>query len=126
MSEAHSIVTPHRIIIAGSRDFFDYDLLKRSCDIVLERAKKPIEIVSGNARGADRLGEKYARDHGHILTLFPAEWDKYGKSAGFRRNIKMAGYADVLIAFSHNNSRGTAHMIQQAVKYNLITRVVNI
>jgi hypothetical protein len=116
----------HRIIIAGSRDFLDYDLLKQTCDECLSRAKKPIEIVSGNARGADRLGEKYARDHGYALTLFPAQWNTYGKSAGYKRNVKMAEYADVLIAFSHNKSRGTAHMIQQASKYNLITRVVNV
>ena len=116
----------HRIIIAGSRDFLDYDLLKRTCDECLSQAKKPIEIVSGNARGADRLGEKYARDHGYTLTLFPAQWDTYGKSAGYKRNVKMAEYADALIAFSRNSSRGTAHMIQQASKHNLITRVVNV
>ena len=116
----------HRIIIAGSRDFLDYDLLKRTVDECLSQAKKPIEIVSGNARGADRLGEKYARDHGYMLKLFPAQWNTYGKSAGYKRNVKMAEYADVLIAFSRNKSRGTAHMVQQATKHNLITRVVNV
>lgn len=50
-----------RVIICGSREFDDYDLLKEKCDLILSRkAADPTEkivIVSGCARGADRLGE---------------------------------------------------------------------
>ena len=72
------------------------------------------EIVSGTARGADSLGERYARAHNIPVKRFPAQWNTYGKSAGYRRNIEMAIYADACICFQVNNSRGTEHMINIA------------
>ena len=86
------------IIIAGSRNFNDYNLLKSSCDNLLTQFTN-IEIVSGTARGADKLGERYAREKGYDIKQFPANWDKFGKSAGYIRNDEMAQYADMLIAF---------------------------
>jgi len=91
-----------RIIIAGSRGFNDYKLLKDKCfdiivDMIFENKngieRKDIEIISGTANGADKLGEKYANEKHFKLKKFPANWDKYGKSAGYRRNEEMAIYA---------------------------------
>lgn len=70
------------------------------------------EVVSGHARGVDQLGEDWAREHGVHYTLFPADWNKYGKAAGPRRNEQMAKYADALIAVWDGQSRGTGHMIR--------------
>ena len=55
---------------------------------------------------------------------FPADWDKYGKAAGYKRNGEMARNADALIAFWDGKSRGTKHMIDLAKKYDLQARVV--
>ncbi len=77
-----------KIIIAGSRDFDDYDLLREKCDLILSNIKT-VEIVSGQARGADSLGEKYAKEKGYKLKLFPADWSQ-GKMAGMIRNKQMA------------------------------------
>ena len=75
-----------KIIIAGSRDFNDYNKLKKSCNHLLSNNEDTeIEIISGTAQGADTLGEQYASEKGYKVTQFPAEWDKYGKGAGFRR-----------------------------------------
>lgn len=76
------------------------------------------EIVSGGAIGVDRLGERYAKDHGVSLKIFPADWNKYGKSAGYRRNVEMAENADSLIAIT-SGSKGTQHMIDIAKKKGL-------
>jgi glycerophosphoryl diester phosphodiesterase len=57
--------------------------------------------------------------------VFPAEWDKYGKSAGYRRNEQMAQYAEVLVAFWDYNSPGTRHMINLAKQYNLEVHVID-
>ena len=75
-----------------SRDFNDYNLLKEKCDTFLEikRMVNDIQIVSGGARGADSLGERYAAEKGYHLQLFNADWEKYGKSAGYKRNVEMA------------------------------------
>lgn len=83
-----------------------------------------IEIVSGTANGADKLGEKYANEKGYLLKKFPADWDKYGKSAGFKRNVEMSNYADALIAFWDGKSKGTKHMIDLAKRYELKVKVV--
>lgn len=116
-----------KVIIAGSRGFSNYKLLKDECDKFLRDKRKEynIIIISGGARGADMLGEKYSRDEGFSLEVFPANWNKFGKSAGFRRNEQMAEVADALIAFWDGKSHGTKHMIEIMENKNLLVKVVN-
>ena len=113
-----------RIIIAGSRNFTNYQKLKQECDKFLQDYKN-IEIVSGaHYKGADKLGEKYAAEKTIKIIKFPANWLKYGKAAGPKRNKQMAIYAGALIAFWDGKSKGTKNMIQLA-KYNqLETRII--
>ena len=75
------------------------------------------------ARGADRLGERYAKERGYKVIYFPADWDIDGRSAGFKRNVKMAEYADALVAFWDGKSSGTKHMIETAQGKGLDVRV---
>ena len=103
-----------RIIVAGGRDFNDYELLCRKLDFFLSSTENPV-IVCGEARGADSLGKRYALERGIPVISFPADWDRYGKSAGFRRNKEMAANADALVAFWDGKSRGTANMIELMV-----------
>jgi len=111
-----------KVIIAGSRDFNNYTLLKSKCDTLLS-VKRDYEIVSGTAKGADQLGERYATEKGYAIAKFPADWS-LGKVAGPMRNKQMAEYADALIAFWDGESRGTKSMIDLAGKYGLKVRVV--
>jgi hypothetical protein len=113
-----------KVIIAGSRNFNDYNLLKTSCDNLLTQFTN-IEIVSGTARGADKLGERYAREKGYDIKEFPANWN-LGKSAGYIRNDEMAQYSDMLIAFWDGTSKGTKHMIDLANKRSLKVVVIDI
>lgn len=110
-----------RVIIAGSRNFNDYDLLKSVCDelLSLKVNSHEIVIISGTAYGADKLGEQYADEYGFKVERYPADWGTYGKSAGYRRNEEMAKIADALIAFWDGESKGTMHMINLAERYNL-------
>jgi hypothetical protein len=112
-----------KVIVAGGRDFSNYELLLESCNHYLQNQSE-IEIVSGTANGADKLGEKYAEEKGYQIKKFPADWDKYGKSAGFKRNTEMAEYSDVLIAFWDGKSKGTSHMINTAKNKNLKVRII--
>ena len=84
-----------------------------------------IRVVSGCARGADQLGEKWAEAHGIPVDRFPADWSKYGKSAGYRRNVEMSEHAQALIAV-WNGSPGTKHMIDIARQKGLQVYVANI
>ena len=97
-----------RVIIAGSRDITDYNLVEEA---VKESGITPTEIISGGARGVDRLGEQYAERNNLKCTVMPADWHKYGKRAGYIRNDRMAENADALIAVWDGKSKGTANMI---------------
>lgn len=97
-----------RVIIAGSRSIVDYNGLL----LAITRSGFSIEIViSGAARGVDKMGEKYAEGHGLECWKYPADWLIHGKSAGYKRNQLMADKGDALIALWDTKSRGTKHMI---------------
>ena len=117
----------YKVIIAGTRTFADYPLLCSSCDKYLSQKGQThdIIIVSGTARGADRLGEQYASERGYQVQQFPADWEKNGRAAGYMRNADMANYSDALIAFWDGQSKGTLNMIKTARKKGLAVRVVN-
>lgn len=96
----------HKLLIAGSRDFNDYQLLKKSL--------KPenIEcIISGCARGADTLAIQYAKEFNIPVEKYPADWNKYGRSAGYIRNKIMVDRATAVICFWDGKSKGTRHTI---------------
>jgi hypothetical protein len=115
-----------RVIIAGTRSFNDYELLRDSCNNLLSEKQRThtVVVISGTARGADQMGERYARERGFQLRRFPADWEQYGKSAGHIRNAKMAGNADALIAFWDGESKGTKNMIDNARRKGLAVRVI--
>lgn len=115
-----------KIVVAGGRDFKDYELLKSKCDYYLSSAISSgdeIVIISGTANGADKLGERYAQEKGYKVERYPAKWNELGKKAGYVRNEEMAKVGHALIAF-WNGSKGTKHMIDLAEKYKLHIRVV--
>lgn len=117
-----------RVIIAGGRNFTDYEKLERECSQILFPPDEPIEIVSGCARGADELGIRFAKATKIPVKMFPANWTMYGRSAGHRRNAEMANYAKedggMLIAFWDGKSKGTENMINLAKFQGLDTFVV--
>jgi hypothetical protein len=111
-----------KVIIAGGREYNDYETLKKVCDHMLQN-KTDIQIVSGGATGADHLGERYAKEMGYDLKIFMADWKSFGTSAGPKRNKQMAEYGDALIAFWNGKSKGTQNMIDQAHKLNLKIKI---
>ena len=105
-----------RVIIAGSRSMTD------AAQVTMAIAQSGFvirEVISGGARGVDTLGEAWARTHHIPVRRFPADWQRYGKSAGFRRNEAMAHVADALIAVWDGSSPGTCHMIAMARRRGL-------
>ena len=107
-----------KLIIAGTRSFNDYELLRSILSTLFMKhhcwtIDWNEEIVSGGAPGADTLAVRYATEANMPFKVFPADWKKYGRSAGQRRNRQMAEYADAAIVFWDGKSRGTQNMIQQ-------------
>ena len=120
-------MTDYRVIIAGSRSFNDYELLREQCLSILQEKMRThrVIIVSGHARGADSLGERFANEFRLPFELHPAKWRLLGKAAGMVRNAEMAKCSDALIAFWDGESRGTRHMISFARKRGLEVSVIN-
>ena len=115
-----------KVIIAGSRDFYDYDFLKEKCKFYLQNKLPNVIIVSGGATGTDSLGEKFAEEMNLEIIIKKPDWNKYGKSAGPKRNKEMSEISDGLIAFWDGKSRGTKNMIETATQNGLIVKVVMI
>lgn len=106
-----------RTIIAGSRSIITYkevDAVIRSCPWVNEITV----ILSGTARGVDKLGERYAEYNNITVEQYPADWS-LGKQAGYLRNVEMANNADALITIWDGSSPGTTHMLNIAEKKGL-------
>lgn len=100
-----------KLIIAGSREGFTYDDVVSAITDFSEHLNTVTEIVSGTARGVDRMGEQFANETNIPIKRFPADWETKGKSAGAIRNRQMGDYADALLALWDGKSSGTRHMI---------------
>lgn len=122
-----------KVAVIGSRTFNDYELMCKTLkqfDIT--------EIVSGSAKGADTLAEKYAKENSILTKLFPADWNdmsepcivgenkygKYNKLAGHKRNTLIVEYCDCVVAF-WNGSSGTADSINKAKNLNKRVIIIN-
>ncbi len=117
-----------KIVVAGCRDFNNYDIAKRYIDYCISDIRKKYEIVfvSGGCKGADMLGERYARENRMEIERYPAEWDKYGRAAGPMRNKIMAQVCDYVICFWDGKSRGTKTMIEYAKEFKKTIRIKRI
>ena len=104
-----------KLAIIGSRTFNDYNFLVES----LEPYKSKITlVVSGAAKGADSLGEKWAIENNIKTLIFPADWNRFGASSGFRRNVDIIKHCDCCVAFWDGVSKGTKHSISLCEQYD--------
>lgn len=112
-----------KIIIAGGRNFNQKGMMKRV--MIQHGISSEDEIVSGHCpTGADALGEELAKYFNAKVKLFPADWNKYGKSAGPKRNAQMAEYADKAIVFWDGKSAGSRNMIGEMKKRNKHVQII--
>ena len=116
-----------KCIVAGSRTFTDYAVLKKKLDFLFSQySPEEVTIISGTAMGADQMGERWAKEFGCKLIQCPADWDKYGKQAGYLRNAQMAEMATHCVVFIKDNSKGSMHMVNIAAEKGLILRAYSV
>lgn len=117
-----------RIIVAGSRNYHNYQEAESYINFCICRIRKEYNLVfvSGGCRGADALGERYAISNGYAVERHPAKWQLYGKAAGPIRNRTMIMSADYVICFWDYQSRGTASLIEYAKEFNKPIRIKKI
>mgnify|MGYP000860885121 FL=1 len=113
-----------KLAVVGSRTFNDYKLLKEHLDEI--HAVTPITlIISGGAKGADSLAEKWAHQNNIETLIFKPEWDRYGKQAGYLRNKDIILNSDRVLAMWDGVSKGTLHSINIADHHQIPYTVVN-
>ena len=102
-----------KVIVAGGRDFNDEDYMIESINSLIGTGviPEPFTLICGMAKGADLLAHSILSDNDFPIEEYPADWNKYGKSAGFIRNKEMADAGDCAVIFWDGLSRGTANMI---------------
>lgn len=114
-----------RIIIAGSRTFTDYELLAAKMNALTKYLDfTEVEVISGEAKGADELGERWGLDNNVPVKRFPAQWDKLGRGAGHIRNTQMLEHCTHVVVFWDGHSRGSADMIRKTRAAGKPLRVV--
>lgn len=115
-----------KLAIVGSRAFSNYGLLEKEVDKFIAENKFVVDlIVSGGAKGPDSYAEIYALRNNIPTKVFIPNWDKLGKSAGYKRNIQIIDNCDAVIAFWDGTSKGTKHSIDIATEKNKIIKVIN-
>lgn len=115
-----------RIVIAGSRGFFNYKIAEEYIDFCLQNLKDRYQIIilSGTCNNsADKLGERYAKERGYAVEKYPANWSKFGRAAGPVRNYEMAEKADYVICFWDGKSPGTKSLIRFARQLHKPVRI---
>ena len=110
-----------RVAIIGSRDFNDYELVKKTLDPVKDKITL---IVSGGAKGADSLGDRYAQENSIPTEIFIPDWDKHGRGAGYIRNKEIVSNCDVVIAFWDGVSPGTQHSFKLSEQLNKPIKII--
>ena len=142
----------HRVLVTGSREWVDYDLVDKALDAALALLQVPltmqdtVTLIAGGARGLDTLAVVVAGGRGWKVEEHPAQWDKHTaacparhltpivqptcKMAGHRRNHEMIALgADLVIAFPTGEeasglSRGTWGCARAAMEAQLPTLVL--
>lgn len=117
-----------RLLITGSRDWNDENAIIEQFRLVYARYGSEVTLVSGACKnGADALCEKLAAPAGWVIETHPADWNKFGKSAGFKRNAEMVELgADACLAFIKDGSAGASHTARLAEEAGIYTkRIIN-
>lgn len=109
--------------VVGSRNFDDYEKLKTTLDL-LESQYHIGKIISGGAKGADQLAEKWAHEKCIPCEIYLPEWERYGKAAGIFRNKKIVSASDGIVAFWDGESKGTKNSIDLADTKNKLWSVI--
>lgn len=121
-----------RVIVTGSREWSNPNAIRakissRLCDLPPDSLiVVGYDVENDRPKGVDRFAYQEAQKLGLALETHPAKWEKYGKSAGFRRNTEMAQLgAELCLAFHNGKSSGTKHMIEQAEKHGIPVEIVS-
>ena len=115
-----------KIAIVGGRNFKDYESMKTTLELFFEENNISCSsVISGGARGADTLAEKFAEENSLEMIVFKPDYEKFGRAATLKRNTQIIENADTVFAFWNGLSRGTYDSIKKAEKLSKKLIIVN-
>jgi len=106
------------IAVVGSRNYINKQFIYKVLDKFISNLNLDVILVSGGARGVDTISKEYAISRNINIIEFKADWNKYGKSAGFIRNADIINKANIVFAFWDGKSSGTKDSINKSIKQN--------
>jgi hypothetical protein len=112
-----------KIGVVGSRSFMDFWYMVKELD-KLDLSVNDVIVSGGCPQGADYLAERYARYRGHEMKIFRADWKKYGRSAGLKRNDELVEYCDMVVIFWDGSSRGSAYTIARCLEKGKASSII--
>ena len=122
----------YRVLVCGGRDFGNLEYQKRFVLSSLSRLAEEIgeqrmTIIEGGARGADHWAGCWAQSRltkygKNRLIVCPADWERYGKRAGYIRNYEMLTKYDPVLVVAFPGGDGTKMMCELAVKHEVPVR----
>ena len=117
-----------KILVSGCRNYNNYNEAKKYIESCIYNLRNNYTLIflSGGCRGADALGERYANENNFEVEYYPADWKKFGKGAGPKRNLEMVKNADYIICFWDGKSKGTKSLLEFAKKFNKIINIKRI
>lgn len=113
-------------MVCGSRSITNEDLVFKAIDEYVAELNDEVIIIEGEARGVDTIAKNWAISHGAEIIKFPAKWDLYGKSAGFKRNVDMVKACDACLIIWDGKSKGTKHDIDLCQNLGKKHKVINV
>jgi hypothetical protein len=114
----------YKLAIVGARTFNDVALFESTMKEYVLKHGLPSMVVSGGARGADELGERWANAQGIPTIILKPDWKKHGKAAGLLRNTDIVNACTHMIAFPSKTGKGTQDSIRKAKKQNIELLVI--
>lgn len=107
-----------KLAVVGSRSLHHEVYRVRIYQLIDAYRPNLEEIVSGGAAGIDTFAAEYAKDHEIPLKVFLPDWQRFGRSGGYRRNVQIVRYADAVLAFWDGRSKGTQHSVALALEHH--------
>lgn len=115
-----------RLAVVGSRGITDKKLIWGEIDAYIHEVGEACDlIISGGARGVDSIAEAWADANSVPTSIWLADWDKFGKSAGYRRNMDIIAESTHVLAIYDGQSKGTMHSIKLATDKGKQLKVVS-
>jgi len=119
-----SMFTDARLLVTGSRCWIDIDTIWHALRMFRSQCSNQPTLICGHCpTGADAIAEHAAKELGYTLELYPAEWQRYRKRAGFIRNeVMVQSKPTHCFAFIVEHSRGASHCLALANKAGIPTK----